>query len=314
MGLSTFDAFKRLQTADAIPLEGERLRDLQKCLLTILDDIVAVCTAENVRWTLGGGSVLGAIRHRGFIPWDDDLDLNMPRGEWRRFRAAFQARFSDKYAIYEPGSPADYPLAFPRIRLRGSRVVTREDLLLADVEPGAFIDVFLLENTFDNALLRGIHGLGSLLLGFGYSCRKQFAERKLLRRWGLNGAAFRMKRTLGCLLAFGSLGGWTRLWDRWNRLCGNDGSRLVTFPVGRRHFFGELAPRAELGESAAGEFEGRTISIPKGAAAYMTRLYGSGYMTPPPESVRERHVVFGFRLDASAPAASRNSLTQKRGF
>ena len=292
MGLSTFDAFKRLQAADAIPLEGERLRDLQKCLLTILDDIAAVCTAENVRWTLGGGSVLGAIRHRGFIPWDDDLDLNMPRGEWVRFRTAFLARFGEKYAIYEPGSPADYPLSFPRIRLRGSRVVTREDLLLNDIEPGAFIDVFLLENTFDNALLRGLHGLGSLLLGFCYSCRKQFFERKLLRRWGLNGTAFRVKRALGFPLAVLSLGRWTRLWDRWNRLCENDASRLVTFPVGRKHFFGELALRTELGESAAGEFEGRKVNIPKGSAAYMTRLYGLDYMTPPPEAARERHVVF----------------------
>ena len=296
MGLSTFDAFKRLQVGGAIPLEGERLRSLQRCLLTILDDIVAVCAEENVRWTLGGGSVLGAIRHRGFIPWDDDLDLNMPRGEWTRFRKAFLARFGEKYAIYEPGSPADYPLAFPRIRLRGSRVVTREDLLLTDVEPGAFIDVFMLENTFDNAVLRVLHGFGSLLLGFCYSCRKQFAERKLLRRWGMNGVAFRAKRVLGLPLSVLSLGGWTRLWDRWNRLCENDASRLVTFPVGRRHFFGELAPRTELGESTAAEFEGRAVRIPEGAAAYMTRLYGPDYMTPPPESVRERHMVFDFRL------------------
>ena len=292
MGLSTFDAFKRLEAADAIPLEGERLRDLQKCLLTILDDIVSVCREADIVWSLGGGSVLGAIRHQGFIPWDDDLDLNMPRGEWVRFRAAFLARFGEKYAIYEPGEPADYPLAFPRIRLRGSRVVTREDLLLNDIEPGAFIDVFMLESTFDNALLRGLHGFGSLLLGFCYSCRKQFAERKLLRRWGVNGAAFRLKRLIGLPLAVLSLGRWTRLWDCWNRLCGNSASRLVTFPVGRRHFFGELAPRSELAEMRLGEFCGRTVNLPKGTERYMTRLYGPDYMTPPPPEKREHHVVF----------------------
>ena len=101
-----------------------------------------------------------------------------------------------------------------------------------------------------------------------------------------------MKRLIGFFLAVLSMGTWTRIWDGWNRLCGNDASRLVTFPVGRKHFFGELAPRTELGESAAGEFEGRTVNIPKGAAAYMTRLYGQDYMTPPPEADRERHAVF----------------------
>lgn len=174
MGLSTFDAFKRMTADGAVSVEGEGLKRLQACLLTILDDIAVVCREADIVWSLGGGSALGAVRHQGFIPWDDDLDVNMPRGEWRRFRTAFEARFGDKYVIYEPGSPADYSLAFPRIRLRGTRVVTREDLLAPNIEPGAFVDVFMLENTFDNPLLRRLHGLGSLLLGFCYSCRKQF--------------------------------------------------------------------------------------------------------------------------------------------
>ena len=292
MGVSTFDAFKRLSVAGAISVEGETLRSLQICLLTILDDLADVCQKEGVTWSLGGGSVLGAVRHQGFIPWDDDLDVNMPRGEWLRFRAAFLARFGEKYAIYEPGKPGDYPLAFPRIRLRGTRVVTREDLLAPNVEPGAFVDVFMLENTYDNPLLRRLHGLGSLLLGFCYSCRKLFHERRLLCRWGLNGVAIRLKRLIGFPLAVLPLGVWTRIWDRWNRLCGNDRSRLVTFPVGRRHFFGELAPRSELAEMRSGEFSGRAVNLPKGAERYMTRLYGPGYMTPPPEADRERHVVF----------------------
>ena len=292
MVLSTFDALKRLTVDGAVSVEGENLRVLQSCLLTILDDIAAVCREEGIVWTLGGGSVLGAVRHQGFIPWDDDLDVNMPRGEWTRFRVAFLARFGEKYAIYEPGEPADYPLAFPRIRLRGTRVVMREDLLAPNVEPGAFVDVFMLENTFDNSLLRWLHGLGSLLLGFCYSCRKLFHERHLLRRWGINGSAFRFKRLIGLPLAVLPLGVWTRLWDRWNRLCGNEASRLVTFPVGRRHFFGELAPRAELGMTKEGSFEGRIVNLPRGCEAYMIRLYGLDYMTPPPEGARERHVVF----------------------
>lgn len=292
MGLSTFDAFKRLETADAVPVEGESLRTLQRCLLTILDDIAAVCREEDIVWTLGGGSALGAVRHQGFIPWDDDLDVNMPRAEWPRFREAFRKRFGGKYVVCEPGSPADYPLAFPRIRLKGTRVVTREDLLLVDVEPGAFIDVFMLESTYDSGILRRLHGLGSLALGFAYSCRKHFHERRLLRKWGLDAGAFRVKRTVGFFLAVLPMGFWTRLWDRWNRLCGDPRSRFVTFPVGRRHFFGELALRSELGVARPGTFEGRETPVPAGVEAYMMRLYGPDYLTPPSPEKRERHVVF----------------------
>lgn len=292
MKLSTFDAFKRLRAEGSHELAAEELRALQRTLAGILDDIVAVCAAEGLPYALGGGTALGAIRHGGFIPWDDDLDVNMPRAAWPRFRDAFRARFGDRYVVYEPGAPADYPLAFPRIRLRGTRVVTREDLLCPELDAGAFIDVFILENAYDGAFARRLHGLGSLVLGFLYSCRKQFAERKFLRAWGLNGFAFRVKRAVGFLLAFRPLGAWCRAWDRWNGRCRDEATGWVTFPVGRRHFFGELASRADMAFTREETFEGRRVTCHAALEAYMTRLYGPTYMTPPPEDRRERHVVF----------------------
>ena len=292
MSLSTFDSFKTFKIADAHELTNEELRALQKTLLVILDDILSVCASEGIEYALGGGSALGACRHQGFIPWDDDLDINMSRADWSRFRAAFIARFGEKYAIYEPSAPKDYALAFPRIRLRGTRVVTREDLLASNVEPGAFIDVFLFENVPDNALLRHIHAFGSLALGFLYSCRKQFFERHLLRKWGMNSASFRLKRVIGFFLAVLPLGFWTRVWDKWNSVSSNACSHFVTCPVGRKHYLGELAPRTEMAGTRPLTFEGRSVCVPAGLEHYLTRLYGANYMTPPPPEKRERHVVF----------------------
>ena len=292
MTLSTFDQFKMMSVEGAHELSSEELRSLQLKLCEIMDDIVHVCDREGIDWFLGGGSALGAIRHRGFIPWDDDLDINMPRNAWEHFRNAFNVHFGDKYVIYEPGTPQSYPLAFPRIRLRGTVVMTREDLLNPEIDHGVFVDVFLLENTYNNLICRWLHGWGSLALGFLYSCRKQFYERHLMRAWGLTGAVFGVKRLIGWSISWLSLGRWTCIWDRWNSLCRDDSSRYVTFPVGRRHFFGELAPRDEMRGTRRLDFEGRKANCAAGIERYMTRLYGENFMMPPPVDKRERHLIF----------------------
>ena len=142
----------------------------------------------------------------------------------------------------------------------------------------------------DGRFLRAVHGFGSLATGFLYSCRKHFAERRAL---AAHGAVFRFKRVLGLLLAFATLHAWTRLWYGWNALFrAGRGSRLVSCPVGRRHYFGELCPREEMFGRRAGTFEGRTVPLPPGVERYLTRLYGADYMTPPPPERRERHVVY----------------------
>lgn len=304
MGLSTVDAFKHLKSGDAIEISGEDLRRLQLVLVGIVDDIVSVCEENGLTYVLGGGSALGARRHGGFIPWDDDVDLNFTRASYERFIPLFRARFGDKYWIHTPAETANYGLALGRIRLRGTSVRTREDLANRQRECGAFVDLFIIENTFDNSLLRAVHEFGSLALGFLYSCRKFYYEREFVRMWARENRAvsraFRVKLVAGWFTSVGSLDFWTRLWDRWNRLCHDEQSTFVTIPVGRRHFGGELARREDVCETREIAWEGRSLRCSRDLDGYMRRLYGPDYMTPPPPERRERHVFFApFRLSSA---------------
>ena len=80
----------------------ERLRQLQLCLLGIYKDVRHVCDKYEIPLYLMGGSALGAVRHKGFIPWDDDLDVAMTRRDYRRFCEVFEQELSQKYTLNAP--------------------------------------------------------------------------------------------------------------------------------------------------------------------------------------------------------------------
>lgn len=294
MGLSTFDAFKHLQSEEMIAIDDEQLHKLQAALLGILDDIDSVCKKHGIRYTLGGGSCLGAVRHQGFIPWDDDIDINFSRAEYRRFIPLFREEFGDKYWVHTPEETDNYALLFARARKKGTVERTRDDFF--NEECGIFIDVFIIENTFDSLLLRTIHGLGCQAFGLALSCRKFWRDRKQLLslakgQQGLK-RVFSVKIGLGFLLAWGSINFWTRGANRWSALCKNDSSRFVAIPAGRKKFFSELYKREDVCETVEMPYAGRTMQCPRGYDAYLTRLYGD-YMQIPPVDSRESHFSFG---------------------
>ena len=170
MGLSTFDVFKQVDSEGLIEVTGEKLCALQGVLLQMLRDVDSVCSRHGIPYTLGGGSCLGAVRHQGFIPWDDDLDINMTREGYRRFAEAYGAELQEKYWLHDCERTPGYDLAFPRLRLKGTTVRTRDDF--DNQECGAYIDIFIIDNAPSNALLRNAHGFISMALGFAYSCRR----------------------------------------------------------------------------------------------------------------------------------------------
>ena len=275
-------------------LSAEELHSLQQTLLEILDDIDSVCRENGISYTLGGGSCLGAVRHQGFIPWDDDIDLNFSRREYTRFVPLFRQRFGWKYWIHTPENTENYPLLFARVRKKGTVVRTRDDF--QNEECGAFVDIFIVENTFDGAVLRDFHGLACMATGLLLSCRKFYRDRRELLPLAAGDRAllraFRVKIALGFLLSWGSVTAWTRFAIRCSALCRNDSSHYVTIPAGRKRFFGELYARADICETADCLYAGRQMKIPWNYEMYLTALYGD-YRRIPEEKDREYHSFFG---------------------
>ena len=180
MKLSTIEAFKHLRSKDAIVLSDAQLKELQQTLNGMLFDIVDVCETYGIRYNLGGGTALGAVRHGGFIPWDDDVDINMPRTDHDRFVAIFKKEYGDRYWVHTARESKNYGLLLSRVLLKGTCVKTREDFW--NEECGCFVDIFIIENTYNNPIRRKLHGFGCMALGFAQSCRKFYRDREPLMK------------------------------------------------------------------------------------------------------------------------------------
>lgn len=301
MNLSaTQDVFKHLQHVDDfVEIRGEKLTRLQRVLFLMLEDIIGICNDCHIEYTLGGGVCLGAVRHKGFIPWDDDIDLNITRKDVERMLDVLRRSRADQYWVHDIKNTEGYELDLIKVRLKGTVLKSRDDAK-NDKEQGIPFDIFVIENVPDNVALRFFHGFGSMVLGFIYSCARFFENRSsylsLVEGNAEAGRAFRVKIAIGRLFSFRSASKWCRTWDAWNSLCRNERSRYISIPAGRKHYFGELYLRSDYFPTTTGEFEGMQVSLPARPEVYLTALYGPDYMVPPPPEDREAHLCFEFDL------------------
>ena len=92
------------------------LQSLQKVEIEILDEIDRICRMNNINYCLVGGTLLGAVRHGGFIPWDDDVDVAMPRNDYERFMDVCKSELSDDFYLHSIKTDKTYWYPFIKIR------------------------------------------------------------------------------------------------------------------------------------------------------------------------------------------------------
>lgn len=308
MGLKVGKRLDTLADASGFCLLGEEdRRRLQALVLNMAEDILEFCERRGMTVMLGGGSCLGAVRHGGFIPWDDDMDLNMPRRDYQRFCREFPLYKPEKYVVQIPGVTKSCDCRMVQVRLRGT--VARDLNDVGAEEPGIFIDVFPMDNVPNNAVLRRLHGCASLAVTFAHSCRRYYSHRKTYERIAARAggdlrATIRNKIRLGRLFALVPGPTLARMMDGVNGACKNEESRFVAFPTGVKFYFGELAPRTALLPPSKGVFGGRQWCLPNDVDAYLSRLYGD-YMRIPPEEERAHHYFLEFDFGSHLERANR---------
>ena len=273
-------------------LSEEQLKQLHQVLLEILDDVIRICDDLGLKFVLIGGSAIGALRSGGIIPWDDDIDIAMPRKDFEILCKTVSENYSEKYSMLHPQDRENFGRVIPKIRLKGTcyRTILEQDL----TDCGVFIDIYTIENVPDGNLARYFQGFMSMALGFCLACRRLYRGRAFFRRY-MPGFGFTVKCAVGFLLSFASYETWARWLDYWHSWCKDEQSEYVSIPADCRHYFGELNPRSLLCDLVPVSFEGRTCFVPRDADRYLRPIYGDYMQVPPPEK-QERNCYLEFDL------------------
>ena len=124
-------------------MEQDVLQKVQPILLDMVKEISRVCEENNIRYFLYRGTFLGAVRHHGFIPWDDDMDVAMPRADYEKFCRIAPEKLGEQYCFQNWHTDRDYAHPFGTVRKRGTIYVEAKCRRLK--ENGFYVDIYPLD-------------------------------------------------------------------------------------------------------------------------------------------------------------------------
>lgn len=145
--------------------QEDYLKKLHEHLLIIMDEIDRVCTTKDIRYYLAGGSLIGAIRHKGFIPWDDDMDINMPYDDFKRFVEIAPQVLGKNFYFRWITTEKNYPHDFAKVAMKGTLF---QEHYTTDLEhSGIYVDIFPI---YPSAGYRHIYDYKKKLVKFLHGC------------------------------------------------------------------------------------------------------------------------------------------------
>ncbi|OXS55882.1 LicD family protein [Cohnella sp. CIP 111063] len=266
------------------PLSPEDLRAVQLIQLEMLAEVDRICRLHHINYVMIGGTMLGAVRHQGYIPWDDDADIGLLREEYERFREACATDLdTDRFYFQDIRATPGYRWGYGKIR-RKNTYFLREGQAHMPYESGVFIDIFPFDNVPDGKLAEKIHNLHCTIIRkiLWSEVGKKTDKNPILRGlyWLLSLIPLRMISNH-----------LHRFADKWNRK-NSQRVRTITFPAPDRYSEGKNEWFQQVAEYA---FENLILFGHRDYDAYLKHKFGD-YWTLPPENKRKSHPVAYYKL------------------
>ncbi len=255
-------------------------KDIQQAVkgveLEMLKQFVSICEEYSLKYYLMGGTMLGAIRHQGFIPWDDDIDVGMPRNDYEKLLELAQDVIKPPYFLQNIYTDSSYPGIHSKIRNSNTTFIESTSRKL-NINHGIFIDVFPLDYYPEDVekqkrIDQGVHSLNRRISDCYYTFdTKQSFKRRMIglidyvKHPDARVALLERDKIFKSVREGGLLINWGGAWGK-----------------------KEIAPAEWYGNGADAVFEGIHVKVPSDYDKWLTQVYGD-YMQLPPEEKRVTH-------------------------
>ena len=270
---------------NTVSFTDEDIADIRKAQLELLVFLDEVCEANNLKWWLCSGSLLGAIRHHGYIPWDDDIDLCMPREDYNFLISLFKDGYykkNKKYFLQSYVSDKYYNFNFCKLRFENS-LFKEMSLQKLNIHHGIYIDIYALDHIPDTKY-------GQFLYNFNCSIVKArrntglFLPKEFYKRRSFKG---KLLQVLSWFLTF---------FLTTKKVVKMNESYLTR--INQKYWLGSRVilnsdlrvqyDSADFSQMNICRFENTTAKIPNGFDSILKKQYGN-YMTPPAVNDRKMH-------------------------
>lgn len=271
----------------------EELIELQKKECQILGEIDTFCRANKIEYFVIGGTALGAVRHGGFIPWDDDIDIGMTRENYEKFVALPANALGERYIIASRKNEKNCPFPYPKVRLKGTEFWNFCHYGIKNISTGVYVDVFPFDKIPKDQELYAEQFKKVQKLCKIYTLKKQ-------RNIGLPPHSIKshLKQKLMVILWYL----WKLIPDKFvlNKLnqemtkynnTESDEYSCLMFPK----MYTEYANEQTLFPLREYSFENIRVMGPRDMDTYLTNHYGN-YMELPPENQRVGHQPYKFKV------------------